>query len=249
MKNSTSFSFAILIITLTGCSTMQAPTIPDGNSRIPINSANQIENYKTHTTEEVTRNNENAELNLKINNLNQQINGLKTYATMLQINAEANPPTKQLQSSTIELTKAPSIQSIGNKGESIEIRDQSIIFRKTNPIGKTEFKPSATFEEQLLKAAKNSKHIEIRGRTDAEFDNEIDRVIALERAFRARKFLILHGIDANKIRSNSMTSGGHVAENKTPEGRAKNRRVEIETMDLDITIFNNEEKSKTGSAQ
>jgi outer membrane protein OmpA-like peptidoglycan-associated protein len=246
MKYFPSFSLALLFITLSGCSTIQSPVMPNGNDRTPINTTNQIESYKSNTAEEVTRYNENTALNLKINNLNQQIYGLKVYATLLEANAESS---SKKQPSTIESTVAPLIKSIGNKGESIEVRNQSIIFRKTHPIGKTQFTPSSTFEEQLIKAAKNSKHIEIRGRTDAKFDNEINRIIALERAFRVRKFLILHGIDAHKIRLSSMPSGGHIAENITSEGRAQNRRVEIETMDLDISIFNNDGKNKTGSKQ
>lgn len=132
---------------------------------------------------------------------------------------------------------------------SIEVRDQAVVFRVTHPFGKTDFKPSAVLEEQLLKAARSSKHIEIRGRTDAEFDNAVDRDIAMQRALRARRYLISNGIDASKIRWSCLAAGGYVTANKTAEGRAKNRRVEIETMDVDASAFNSQVQTKVGSAK
>ena len=119
----------------------------------------------------------------------------------------------------------------------MEVRAQSVVFRLSHGIAKTEYKPSADFEAELLKAAHKAKHIEIRGRTDAEFDNPIDRDIAMQRALRARKFLVSNGIEPSKIRWYYMTYGGHVADNKTPEGKNRNRRVEIETMDMDTTAY------------
>ena len=73
---------------------------------------------------------------------------------------------------------------------SIDVRDQALVFGVVHPFEKNDFKPSARLEEQLLKAARSSKHIEIRGRTDAEFDNAVDRDIAMQRALRARRYLI-----------------------------------------------------------
>lgn len=92
----------------------------------------------------------------------------------------------------------------------------------------TDFKPSSAEVTFLLPTAREAKVINLRGRTDSKVANQADRSIARARALAAQKFLIENGIAANKIRVYYTGAGLFVADNRTPEGRTKNRRVEIE---------------------
>lgn len=252
---------AILVAALLGgCSTPPKPVMPDGGSRTPVNSSAQIEEYTARSMQASADRAQSTALERQVNSMNRQLAELKTYMLMLEMDRKANQvangqvgqvatlPAKQAK---VERTRTD--LSGANAGESIEVRGQSVIFRLSHGIAKTEYKPSADFEAEILKAARQAKHIEIRGRTDAEFDNPIDRDIAMQRALRARKFLVSNGIEPSKIRWYYMSYGGHVADNKTPEGKNRNRRVEIETMDMDTTAYlqptNKPAPVKLGSAE
>lgn len=226
---------------LAGCSSVPKPVVPDGSDRTPINSPARIEDFKARTAEETANYNERTALARQVEALNRQVAELKAYLLMAQMTAEANRQARAVlpAAAPAKVSPAPA-QGVGDGSETIEVRERTVVFRVTHPFGKTDFKPSSALEEQLLNAARAAKHIEIRGRTDAQYENPADRAVALQRALRARGFLISNGIEPSKIRWMSMASGGHVADNSTIEGRAMNRRVEIETMDLDTTAFNNQ---------
>lgn len=227
------------------------PLIPDGTDRTPINTSNIIDSYKTHTYENSVNYTERTALGRRVEALSQQVAEMKMYLAALQLSAETNQPKNQASSRTTSpvIVKQPDVLAIGKGGESIEVRGQSVVFRVTHPFGKTDFNPSPELQEHLLKAARTGKHIEIRGRTDAPIGDTINRTIAWQRASNARGFLISNGINTNKIILSYMAAGGHVTENATAEGQAKNRRVEIETMDLDATAFANVNQTKIGSIQ
>ncbi len=113
--------------------------------------------------------------------------------------------------------------------ETIVIQDTGMIFRVMHGFAKTDFHPSKSLQLQLLQAARAGKRIDIRGRTDAANANQIDREIALQRALNARLLLANNGIHPRKMHIEYKAAGDHVADNSTAEGRARNRRVEIET--------------------
>lgn len=252
---------AILVAALLGgCSTPPKPVMPDGGSRTPVNTTAQIDEYTARSTQASADRAQSTALERQVNSMNRQLAELKTYMMMLEMDRKANQVANGQVGQVAALPARPAKVDRtrtditgANAGESIEVRGQSVIFRLSHGIAKTEYKPSADFEAELLKAARTAMHIEIRGRTDAEFDNPIDRDIAMQRALRARKFLVSNGIEPSKIRWYYMTSGGHVANNKTPEGKNRNRRVEIETMDMDTTAYlqpaNKPAPIKLGSAE
>ena len=113
--------------------------------------------------------------------------------------------------------------------ETIVIQDTGMIFRVMHGFAKTDFHPSKSLQLQLLQAARAGKRIDIRGRTDAANANQVDLEIAMQRALNARLFLANNGIHPRKMHIDYKAAGDHVADNTTAEGRARNRRVEIET--------------------
>jgi outer membrane protein OmpA-like peptidoglycan-associated protein len=253
-KKLTAIAIACAILAA-GCSSIPKPPMPDGSDRQPVNSTAKIEAFQARTAEETANFNERSALSRQVDSLKEQVSELKAYLVMMQAaQASTAPLTKPpaAQPSKIEAVKSGRIEPIGTTGgETMEVRAQSVVFRITHPFGKTAFNVSPDTAAKLLLAAKDAKHIDIRGRTDAAHDDAVDRDIAMMRALHARRYLIEHGVDPKKIRWSSLASGGYVADNSTPEGQAKNRRVEIETMDLDTTAFNNVGRAdvKVGSAQ
>jgi len=80
---------------------------------------------------------------------------------------------------------------------------------------------------RLLPLALKAEKIHIRGRTDNTKESSFDLNIAKGRALAARNFLIEKGVNPQVIFINYSSASDYVSENITPEGRARNRRVEI----------------------
>ncbi len=67
----------------------------------------------------------------------------------------------------------------------------------------------------------------IEGHTDSQGDDAMNLDLSKRRAKRAMDYLISKGIDAGRLRSEGYGETRPIADNNTPEGRAKNRRVEF----------------------
>lgn len=80
----------------------------------------------------------------------------------------------------------------------------------------------------LLDEARQAPLIVLRGRTDGAQDTLGENRIARERAAALRDYLVAAGIDPGHIRATHQPTGDPAADNSTAEGRALNRRVEIE---------------------
>lgn len=72
--------------------------------------------------------------------------------------------------------------------------------------------------------------IVVEGHTDAVGSLSLNRELSQARADVVREHLIGRGIDAAMIRSIGKGEEEPIADNRTPEGRAKNRRIEIEVL-------------------
>jgi outer membrane protein OmpA-like peptidoglycan-associated protein len=99
----------------------------------------------------------------------------------------------------------------------------------------TVFAPNEAIAKALINSAKTAQRINVRGRTDALIAGPSDARIALGRALAARTYLLNNGVQDNKINVFSQAAGGFAVANNTEEGRALNRRVEIEFVNSGIT--------------
>ena len=102
------------------------------------------------------------------------------------------------------------------------------------PTNGTTFKPSPAVVPTLVASARAADQINIPGRTDSRGAGPIDEKIALGRAMSAKRYLVAHGVDGNKIKVQSQGAGDYAAPNMTKAGRALNRRVEIEIVNARI---------------
>ena len=69
--------------------------------------------------------------------------------------------------------------------------------------------------------------VEIRGYTDNIGGIEINKAISQKRADAVKKYLISKGINADRLEAIGYGKANPIANNKTEEGRAQNRRVEL----------------------
>jgi outer membrane protein OmpA-like peptidoglycan-associated protein len=70
-------------------------------------------------------------------------------------------------------------------------------------------------------------NIQVEGHTDSTGTDATNQKLSLERATAVKTFLKTQGVDEARITATGIGSARPVAPNATPEGRAKNRRVEI----------------------
>ncbi|MFN5164703.1 MAG: OmpA family protein, partial [Pseudomonadota bacterium] len=68
------------------------------------------------------------------------------------------------------------------------------------------------------------------GHTDSVGEGAYNQRLSVARADAVKNFLIGKGIEKNRIYTEGKGASQPVADNKTAEGRAKNRRVEVEVV-------------------
>lgn len=73
--------------------------------------------------------------------------------------------------------------------------------------------------------------VEIGGHTDNRGSARGNRRLSLERAEAVRDWFVAHGIDRSRFEVRGYGSEQPVADNDTPEGRARNRRIEFRRLD------------------
>lgn len=98
---------------------------------------------------------------------------------------------------------------------------------------KSTIKPSgkATLDELVAKVSKvKLEVIIVVGHTDSIGSDAYNIKLGQRRADAIKAYLISKGIEKNRVYSESKGEKQPVADNKTKEGRAKNRRVEIEVV-------------------
>ena len=94
----------------------------------------------------------------------------------------------------------------------------------------SDLKPEAKTQlENVAEAmAKNpSVNIRVEGHTDSVGSEKRNERLSRLRALSVKAFLVKHGVAASRISTKGFGSSKPIADNKTEEGRAKNRRVEI----------------------
>ena len=96
--------------------------------------------------------------------------------------------------------------------------------------GKADIKPQ--MQPVLDKFAQGLKEdpaatVRIIGYTDSTGTDAINNPLSVNRAASTRDYLATRGVDPNRVAIDGRGSHDPIADNSTPEGRAKNRRVEV----------------------
>lgn len=78
----------------------------------------------------------------------------------------------------------------------------------------------------------NKTLIDVMGHTDSTGSDAINQPLSERRAASVGQFLISQGIDARRVATEGFGKSRPIASNDTPEGRAQNRRVELQLSPL-----------------
>ncbi len=79
-------------------------------------------------------------------------------------------------------------------------------------------------------AAKQDANLTVTGYTDDRGDAQSNLKLSAARAEAVKAYLVQHGVAADRIIAKGEGAANPIADNKTAEGRAKNRRVEINSV-------------------
>jgi len=89
---------------------------------------------------------------------------------------------------------------------------------------------SETKLDQVATALKDDEvghKISVEGYTDSRGSDALNQRLSTDRADSVRTYLVTKGVDSDAIAATGMGSSRPVADNRSAEGRANNRRVEI----------------------
>ena len=99
--------------------------------------------------------------------------------------------------------------------------------------GKSVLKPEA--QAKLKDLVDKTKGINLEviiavGHTDSDGSDAANQKLSISRAESVKNFLVTQGIEKNRVYTEGKGEKSPVADNKTKEGKAKNRRVEVEVV-------------------
>jgi outer membrane protein OmpA-like peptidoglycan-associated protein len=120
-------------------------------------------------------------------------------------------------------------------GADVQRRDDSLLVNFQSALlfdtGSSTLNPGAYDRMRSLATTLNNypkSQVIIKGHTDAEGSDSLNQRLSEQRADRVRQFLISEGVNGARISAIGFGETLPIATNATPEGRAQNRRVEIE---------------------
>jgi OmpA-OmpF porin, OOP family len=98
---------------------------------------------------------------------------------------------------------------------------------------KSKLKPEATAKLSDLVDKTKGVNLEVIiavGHTDTQGSDKLNQKLSIARAEAVKSFLVGKGVEKNRVYTEGKGSKQPVADNKTAEGRSKNRRVEVEVV-------------------
>lgn len=127
---------------------------------------------------------------------------------------------------------ASDIRTTNGSRESVEqVGDKTLIYFKYNSDQRINDPDIEKYLSELATQHKNTNaSFNITGHTDNAGSEKDNLALGKMRAEAIKKYLISKGIAADRIHTDSKGESMPVADNDTPEGRQKNRRTEIETI-------------------
>ncbi len=114
----------------------------------------------------------------------------------------------------------PNIKKVGD--------DKVLIYFPYNSSNKKDSKKIEAYLDDVAKrVTKSGETVILTGHTDSVGNDDYNYKLALKRVNKIKNYLISKGVAANKVKAMSKGEKEPIATNDTPEGRSKNRRVEL----------------------
>ncbi|MDR7380423.1 outer membrane protein OmpA-like peptidoglycan-associated protein [Rhodoferax ferrireducens] len=216
-------------VQLSGCSSVPKPAEADGSSRVPVNDATRVQALQQRVNADRQLLSDNNLLRAQVDVLQAKLNEMTTIVR----EALTLPPAPRPLPAPVPVQPSPaavpqSMAAPDLPAYAYETNSSGVVIRVFHPFARTEFEPSEQIAQALRSSVRGAEKIEVRGHTDSNVVNAMDKLIAIERAEKARTWLINNGADSSKISTKYFTAGNFLVENLTPKGRSLNRRVEID---------------------
>ena len=146
--------------------------------------------------------------------------------------APARPAPPAVEARVIEAPRAPVPVAAAPIPEPARVKLQAITLGADASFdtGRSDLKSDGQAKlDQLVAKLKgvNFDAITITGHTDGVGTDAVNQKLSLRRADAVKQYLSSHGIDATKIKTAGRGKTSPIADNKTAQGRARNRRVEV----------------------
>ncbi|MEN8124464.1 MAG: OmpA family protein [Bacteroidota bacterium] len=111
----------------------------------------------------------------------------------------------------------------------VEFHDKAYIYFKYDTTKEIDTENVVLYLSNLIEELKaTSEKVNLTGHTDADGTQEYNKELGMKRATRVKNYLVKNGIDEERITVESAGKLEPLSTNTTPEGKQKNRRVEIE---------------------
>jgi OOP family OmpA-OmpF porin len=121
----------------------------------------------------------------------------------------------------------PAGAKVTPNGCAVQIVLQDVLFETNSDKIGSDFKSTLNKIADSLKARADIKSIEVIGHTDSTGAAAYNQSLSDRRAKAVAGYLTARGVNAELFTSKGMGESSPIAENKTAEGRARNRRVEL----------------------
>jgi outer membrane protein OmpA-like peptidoglycan-associated protein len=108
----------------------------------------------------------------------------------------------------------------------------AVKFRSGSEVLLPESWPLLNSVVQVMKDAPGMK-LRIEGHTDGEGTEDSNLELSRERAVSVMKYLVAKGVDAQRLEAMGYGETRPIDTNRTPDGRARNRRVEFHILAAD----------------
>jgi OOP family OmpA-OmpF porin len=116
-----------------------------------------------------------------------------------------------------------------------EVVQERIVLRGVNfDFDRSEIRPDAAVildEAASILSGKPDVQVRVEGHTDATGPEEYNQGLSERRAASVRKYLVENGIADSRLTSVGLGESNPIATNDTREGRALNRRVELQVLE------------------
>ncbi|RZI60595.1 MAG: hypothetical protein EOP14_00525 [Pseudomonas sp.] len=224
---------------MSGCSSVPKPAEADGSSRVPANDPTRVQAFQQQVTQDREMLTENNLLKAQLATMQQKLSELTTVLreAVLLPQASPRPPVAPTITPSQIPQSAPAPATSGSQQSKVvaplpqhayRTTQFGVVIRVFHPFARTDFEPTEAAAQALRVKVRGAEAIEVRGYTDSNVVNPIDKLIAIERAQKARTWLINNGAEPAVITTKSFTAGQFMADNRTQQGRSLNRRVEID---------------------
>ena len=121
----------------------------------------------------------------------------------------------------------PAGATVTDAGCAVQIVLQNVLFDLNSDKISNEYTPTLDRIADSLKARTDIKSIEVTGHTDSTGGAAYNQTLSEQRAKAVADYLATQGVSGSLLTTKGKGESSPIADNKTAEGRAQNRRVEL----------------------